>query len=231
MDDLERLYAVRFPEAARTRKDRVWSVICSDFFQRYVAADATVLELGSGFGEFSRHIEARRKIAVDLNARAGAHLPPDIEFHPCSAEDLSAVASESVDVCFSSNFFEHLPSKESLDRVLQEARRVLKPGGRYVALQPNLRYAPGEYWDFYDHVIPLTHLSCAEAFAKAGFEIVEVIDRFLPFSTRSRLPQSPWLVRLYLAVPLAWRILGRQFLIVARKPAGALRATGEDGAS
>jgi hypothetical protein len=27
------------------------------------------------------------------------------------------------------------------------------------------------------------------------------------------LPQHPALVRLYLAVPLAWRVLGRQFLV------------------
>jgi SAM-dependent methyltransferase len=193
-----------------------------------VPADATVLELGSGYGEFSRHIRARRKIAVDVNPGAGACLPPDVEFHPGTAEHLSAVASQSVDLCFSSNFFEHLPSKDALDRVLLEAKRVLKPGGRYVALQPNLRYAPGEYWDYYDHVLPLTHLSCSEAFAKAGFEVLEVVDRFLPFSTRSRLPQSPWLVRLYLALPLVWRILGRQFLIIARKPEHPILAAGRD---
>jgi SAM-dependent methyltransferase len=231
VDDLERLYAIRFSDADRARKDGVWSVLCSRFFQRYVPADATVLELGSGYGEFSRHIRARRKIAVDVNPGAGACLPPDVEFHSSTAEDLSAVMSQSVDVCFSSNLFEHLPSKDALDRVLLEARRVLKPGGRYVALQPNLRYAPGEYWDYYDHVLPLTHLSCSEAFAKAGFEVLEVIDRFVPFSTRSRLPQSPWLVRLYLAFPLAWRVLGRQFLIVARKPLGSMRAAGAEATS
>jgi SAM-dependent methyltransferase len=116
-------------------------------------------------------------------------------------------------------FFEHLPSKEVLDRVLGETLRVLKPGGRYVAMQPNLRYAPGEYWDYYDHVLPLTDRSCFEAFAKAGYRVEELIDRFVPFSTSSKLPQAPWLVRAYLAFPPAWRLLGRQFVIVGRKPA------------
>jgi ubiquinone/menaquinone biosynthesis C-methylase UbiE len=219
MRDLDKLYRVRFSDADRARKDAIWQVLCERFFQAYVAPQDTVLDLACGYGEFTRHIRAARKIAVDLNPDAARFLPPGVEFHLASAADLAAIPDASVDVCFSSNFFEHLPSKEVMDQVLREALRVLKPGGRYVAMQPNLRYAPGEYWDYYDHVLPLTHLSCYEAFAKAGYEVVELIDRFVPFSTASRLPTAPWLVRCYLAFRPAWRLLGRQFVIVGRKPA------------
>jgi hypothetical protein len=45
-----------------------------------------------------------------------------------------------------------------------------------------------------------------------------VIPRFLPYTTRSALPKGPGLVALYLKVPIAWRFLGKQFLVVARKP-------------
>jgi len=218
VDNLAKLYSFRFSDLDRRRKDRIWKVMCEQFFQRYVRLDDTVLDLACGYGEFSRHIRARRRIAIDMNVDAQRFLPSDVEFHLGSATDLAAIGAESVDICFSSNFFEHLPSKEEMDRVLAEALRVLKPGGIYVAMQPNIRYAPGEYWDYYDHVLPLTHRSCAEAFAKAGFEIQQVIDRFMPFSTSSRLPQSPFFVRLYLACPLAWRFFGRQFVVVARNP-------------
>jgi SAM-dependent methyltransferase len=183
-----------------------------------VSEDATVLELASGYGEFLRHIKARKKIAVDLNPESREFVPPGAEFHLRSADDLDCVETGSVDVCFSSNFFEHLPSKEVLDRVLAEALRVLRPGGAYVAMQPNLRYAPGAYWDYYDHVLPLTHLSCKEGFEKAGFVVTELIDRFVPFSTQSRLPQHAFFVRAYLLLRPAWRILGKQFVIVGRKP-------------
>lgn len=226
MDDLAQLYRTRFSDADRTRKDAIWRVLCERFFQRYVPATSTVLELASGYGEFLRHIRAAKKIAVDLNPESSRFVPPGAEFHLRSADDLSCIPSDSIDVCFSSNFFEHLPSKEMLDRVLKEGLRVLRPGGIYLAMQPNLRYAPGEYWDYYDHVLPLTHLACQEAFAKAGFTVIELIDRFVPFSTSSRLPQHPALVRAYLAIPLVWRLLGRQFVIVGRKPAPA--STAED---
>jgi len=217
VDNLAGLYNFRFSDRDRERKDRIWKVMCERFFQRYVRQDDTVLDLACGYGEFSRHIRARRRIAIDMNADAQRFLSSDVEFHLGSAAHLDAIETDSVDVCFSSNFFEHLPSKEAMDQVLAEALRVLKPGGLYVAMQPNIRYAPGEYWDYYDHVLPLSHRSCAEAFAKAGFEIQQVIDRFVPFSTASRLPQGPFFVRLYLACPLAWRFFGRQFVVVARK--------------
>jgi hypothetical protein len=53
---------------------------------------------------------------------------------------------------------------------------------------------------------------------QADYEIERLIPRFLPYTTRSRLPQHPAFVALYLAVPFVWRILGKQFLVVARKP-------------
>jgi hypothetical protein len=83
---------------------------------------------------------------------------------------------------------------------------------------PNIRYAYAEYWDFYDHYLPLSHLSLEEGLVQAGFDIERVIPRFLPYSTRSALPKATFFVRAYLAFPLAWRFLGKQFLCVARSP-------------
>jgi hypothetical protein len=48
-----------------------------------------------------------------------------------------------------------------------------------------------------------------------GFDVVTNIPRFLPYSTKSRLPSGPALVKLYLRVPLAWRVLGAQAFLVA----------------
>ncbi len=218
MERLDVLYRNRFSAEARRARERVWQVLCRHYFQRYVRESDTVLDLGCGFGEFTRFIRARRKIAVDVNRDVAALLPPDVEFHAADARELGFLPSATVDVCFTSNFFEHLGSKQELDAVLLEIHRVLRPGGLLVALQPNIKYAPGDYWDFYDHHLPLSHLSCAEAFGKAGFEVVELVGRFLPLTTCSPLPKHPLLVRLYLWARPAWRLLGRQFLIVGRKP-------------
>ena len=218
MKDLAKLYQIRFSDTNRYKKDLVWQVLCEHYFQQFIPHSSVVLEVATGYGEFIRHITASRKIAVDLNPDSKGFLPEGIEFHLGSATNLTMIKDESIDVCFSSNFFEHLPSKEVMDEVLCEVRRTLKPGGLYITMQPNLRFEPGRYWDYYDHVLPLTHLSCREAFIKAGFEVTKVVDRFIPFSTDSKLPQHPLLVKMYLRAPLLWRLFGGQFVIVARKP-------------
>jgi hypothetical protein len=43
------------------------------------------------------------------------------------------------------------------------------------------------------------------------------VPRFLPFTTKSRLPRSTKLVRAYLAFPPAWRLLGKQSFLVAER--------------
>jgi len=231
MKDLAKLYQIRFSDTNRYKKDLVWQVLCEQYFQKFIPRSSVVLEIATGYGEFIRHIAASKKIAVDLNPDSKDFLPEGIEFHLGSATNLTMLNDESIDVCFSSNFFEHLPSKEVMDEVLCEVWRTLKPGGLYITMQPNLRFEPGRYWDYYDHILPLTHLSCREAFIKAGFDVTKVVDRFIPFSTDSKLPQHPLLVKLYLRVPLLWRFFGGQFVIVARKPKDNGQSPSGDGRS
>lgn len=216
--DLAKLYDQRFDQAEKAAKDRIWQVLCRDFFSRYVAATDTVLDIACGYGEFINHIRCGTRLAVDLNPDARRHLQPEVRFFHRSSEDLSPIEDESVDVAFESNFFEHLPDKATLRRVVDEVRRKLKPGGRFVMLQPNIKYVGDAYWDFFDHFIPLTETSCQELLLTCGYEIETVIPRFLPYTTKSRIPQSPALVALYLRFPPAWRLMGKQFLVVARKP-------------
>ena len=127
------------------------------------------------------------------------------------------IDDSSVDTVFSSNFFEHLPTKDALLDTLREAHRVTVPGGRLVVLMPNIRYLAGRYWDYLDHHLPLTHLSLTEALGLTGYEVQRVVPRFLPYTVKdAALPIRPWMVRSYLRVPIAWRVLGRQMLVVAQ---------------
>jgi SAM-dependent methyltransferase len=217
---LDPLYTTRFPGADRAAKDGIWRVLCQRFLQRYVSAHDVVLDLGAGFGEFLRHIQCGRRIAVDIERLSGRVLPPGTEEVFAPSHQLSGhVAADSVDVVFCSNFLEHLPNTETFLATLEEVRRVLKPGGRLLVLQPNIRFIGGAYWDFVDHHLPLTDRTLVEACELLRYEIVEVVPRFLPYTTRSRFPQSPWLVRAYLACRPAWWVLGQQTWFIARKPA------------
>lgn len=213
------LYDHRFDSAEKRAKARIWEIICGDFFQRYVSADDDVLDLGAGFCEFINHIHCRTKYAVDADEHVRQHAAPEVNVHCGPANDLDWLATESVDVVFASNFFEHMTSKDLLLETLREARRVLRPRGRFLILQPNIRYAYKEYWDFFDHHIALSHSSMIEALALAGFTPTEVRPRFLPYTTKSAMPQWPILVRIYLRVPLLQNLLGKQMFITAIKSA------------
>jgi SAM-dependent methyltransferase len=217
-DGLARLYQNRFSENELPRKNAIWRVICQNFFQRYIGLTDTVVDLACGYGEFINNISAGEKIAVDINPDSRGYLAGDVRFEQVAATDLGVFLNGKADIVFTSNFLEHLPDKQTLELLLDQILLALKPGGRYLILGPNLRYLPGEYWDFYDHHLGLTHLSLCEILAVKGFQLETCIDRFLPYTTQGALPTHPLLVRAYLAFPFAWRFLGRQFFIVARKP-------------
>lgn len=216
--ELEKLYRHRFEEADLPAKLAIWKVLCEDFFSKFVKPDDVVIDVGAGYCEFINNIRAGKRIAVDLNPRVREFADPQVEVRNENCTNLVSMANDSADVVFMSNFLEHLPSKQLVFDTLAEARRILRPGGRLMILQPNVRLLPGEYWDFFDHHTPLTEKSLVEAVVNLDMEPVKVLARFLPYTTKSILPQSPFLVRLYLRFPPAWWLLGKQAFVLARKP-------------
>ncbi|MFN9369273.1 MAG: class I SAM-dependent methyltransferase [Planctomycetia bacterium] len=227
LEDVDAEYRLRF-SGIDAYRDAVWKILVADVFQRYVDPEGTVLDLGSGWGEFIRNVRARRRIAMDLNPDMPRRVGPGVEplLQDCSRR--WPLEDDSLDTVFTSNFFEHLPDKDALRRTVLEAWRCLKPGGRIVCLGPNIRLVPGAYWDFWDHFLPLTDESLGELLRLSGFGIDRSLKRFLPYTMARGFSPPPFFVRLYLRFPPAWWILGKQFLVVARKlprnAAGSARA-------
>jgi SAM-dependent methyltransferase len=212
--ELARIYRLRF-EKNQAYRQQVWQVLVARFFQKYVRPSDAVLDLGCGYGEFINQIRCGARFGMDLNPESPRHLAAGITFLPQDCSEPWALPDGELDLVFTSNFFEHLPSKSALAKTLDQAHRCLKPGGRLIALGPNIKYVPGAYWDFWDHYLELTELSLSEGLRNHGFEIERCVPKFLPY-TMANAPQYPLiLLRLYLALPLAWKILGRQFLLVA----------------
>lgn len=215
--DLGKEYQHRFAALAPYR-EMVWQALVGSFFQRYIPAEATVLDLGAGWGEFSRNITAARKIAMDLNPEMPERVGPGVETVLQDCSERWQLPDDSLDVVFTSNFFEHLPHKDALRRTLKEALRCLKPGGRIICLGPNIRALHGEYWDFWDHYVALSDRSLTEGLTLCGFAVERCVPRFLPYSMSLGLTPPVFFVKLYLKLPLLWRFFGKQFLVVARKP-------------
>jgi ubiquinone/menaquinone biosynthesis C-methylase UbiE len=194
------------------RRRVLWQTLVAAVFQKEIPPDATVLELGSGYGDFINAVKARRRLAVDIWPGMLSHLERGVEGLVTSLTQLEGVPDNAVDYVFSSNCFEHVTPKELVE-CLAQLRRKLKPGARLTIVQPNFKYCVREYFDDYTHVAIYTDRSLCDLLAANGFRIVRCVPRFLPLTMKSWLPVHPWLIRLYLASP--FKPLAKQMLISA----------------
>ena len=212
--DLSRVYEYRFEGIQNGARSDVWTEIAAFLHRRYGSPDR-VLDTAGGLGEFIANVPAADRWAVDL-VDHGLSAIPDVTVRIASFFDAD-IPDNYFDLVFISNLLEHLATPDEVAQFLARARSVLRPGGVVVIMGPNFKYTAKDYFDCADHILPLTQIAVAEHLYAAEFEVVETTPKFLPFSFRSRLPASPLLTRAYLKVPLAWKLLGKQFLVAGRK--------------
>ncbi|WPC23212.1 class I SAM-dependent methyltransferase [Brachyspira hyodysenteriae] len=220
MENLSKLYSNRFNDSDVKFKDAMWKVLCKSFFQKYINSEDTVIDIAGGYCEFINNINCKRKIVADLNESVKLYANKDVEVYNENVVKLDFLEDNSIDKVFISNFLEHI-DKDSISKLLKNINNKLKRytgGGGYILIMgPNIKYCYNEYWDFFDHHTPLSEKSVIEALEMNGFSIVKAVDRFLPFSTKSKLPKNTFLIWLYLKLPIFWKIFGKQFFIVAKK--------------
>ncbi len=209
------IYRRRFGDDLEFRQ-QMWKVLCEHYFQQFIPKDSVVMELAAGYCEFINNINARQKIAIDINEDTIRRANKDIQVVLTTSSDLSRIESESIDRIFVSNFFEHI-TKDHIVQTVKECHRCLKKGGKLLILQPNIRFIYKDYWMFYDHITPIDDRALCELLELSEFTIELNVPQFLPFTTKSKLPKSLLFVKLYLTIPLLWKIFGGQAFIVAIK--------------
>lgn len=214
---LQAEYQQRF-QGADAYRDSVWKILCKDFFSRHIPSNSLLLDLGAGWGEFSRNIHSRQKYAMDLNPECGKRVEGHAIFLQQDCSHTWPFPDGTLDIVFTSNFLEHLPNKDLIDQTLCEAFRCLKSGGIIICLGPNIKYVPGAYWDYWDHFVPITEESMSEALSLKGFCITEKIDRFLPYTMSGGKKPPLIAIKVYLKLRFIWRLFGKQFLVIAKKP-------------
>jgi len=195
-------------------RTKVWRAI-SEYLQKFINRESdTVLDLGAGYCDFINNIKAPNRFALDLNPDGSRFCNQNVTFICASVLKMDDIPSASINVIFASNLLEHFDNDE-LDLMLEEFKRVLTVGGIVILLQPNYRYAYKEYFDDYTHKKVFSHNSLSNFFESKGYEILEMIPKFLPFSLKSRLPKSYLLTKLYLSS--FFRPMAKQMLLVVEK--------------
>ena len=197
---LPEIYDARFDDREAAAKDAIWREIVR-FLQRYVDRSAPIMDFACDRGHFIRWAEGSERWASDIRDVRAA-LPDDVRFVQSSGLDLAAVVPNGTfGTVFMSNYLEHLDSSDAVIEQLRVVRQLLKPGGKVVVLQPNIRLIGGRYWDFIDHKVALTEQSLVEAAELAGLQtrrahhaIPAIFDEGSPAgrpATRSRVPRVP----------------------------------------
>ena len=161
--------------------------------------------------------QAKNKIAVDVSPATIKFADNDVKVLNMSALNLPKKMSNTIDVAFCGCFLEHLPSKKDVFKLFLEVKRILKPGGKFIILNPNIRFSTSDYWDYFDRLLAVSDRSVVEGLELAGFKIYKVIPKFVPNTTKDRLPKNPLLVKMYLHLPILFPFFGRQMLIIAEK--------------
>jgi len=210
LGSLSMYFATRFvPDA---RREGVWRHLAS-YLKRWLPAEGALLDLGAGYADLANAAPCARRVAFDLRPDLGDYTATGVEAEIGDVTDLSRFADATFDAVFASNLLEHLDWPQ-LERCVDEVVRVLKPGGNFIAVQPNFRLNPGRYFDDFTHRTIFTDESLPDFLASRGLAPEHCEARFLPLTMKSRLSFGHRLVPLYLRLP--WRPLAGQMLVVAR---------------
>jgi hypothetical protein len=211
----ERLYSYRFKAVDQGRRDDVWAELAPMLYER-LGRPGRVLDPAAGRCEFINAVPANERWAVDAVAyeESVAGEGTRVIVSEIMAADLPP---DYFDGVFVSNFLEHLESQEAVAAFLEKMHACTAPGGRIAIMGPNFRYCYREYFDFADHTVILTEKGVEEHLYAAGFDLREVNAKFLPYTFTGCLPSHPMLTRTYLRLPFAWRIFGKQFLVLAER--------------
>jgi len=214
--DLSRIYSYRFRDIDQAARSEVWGAIAR-YLHRRLGEPRRLLDPAAGLGEFIANSPAQDRWAVDMVDHGLTSIKGlTTRIAPILEADLP---EGTFDAVFASNLLEHLSNPTEIAQFLSRMRGLLRPGGVIGIMGPNFKYCPREYFDCADHVLALTHVAVAEHLYGAGFEVQSITPRFLPYSFRSILPASRRLTETYLAAPLLWRLLGKQFLVMGSRPA------------
>jgi SAM-dependent methyltransferase len=152
-----------------------------------------VLDLGCGNGHHLLALgpEIACGIGIDVSpgmielARARLRNSPcrtNLEFAVDDAEELNAIADQSIDLAICIGAFEHMPDKRA---VLASVYRVLKFGGRFVCLTPHADYV------WYRIIAPLLEFGTKHLFSNRMLTHDE-FSALLDQAGFRRIRSAPW---------------------------------------
>ena len=211
----ERLYAYRFRDVDQASRQKVWNEIARYIHGR-LGEPRSVLDPAAGRGEFITAVPAAERWGVDL-VRQGDLESAGVKMIIGDIMDVE-LPREHFDGVFLSNFLEHLPDQDAVGTVLAKLRDAMRAG------RPDRDHGP-ELPVLREGLLRLRRphggphpRRVEEHVYAAGFEVESVAPRFLPLLLPRPAAAVGGADQDLCAHAGAWRLLGKQFLVIGRKP-------------
>lgn len=145
-------------------------------FDRHSGAEARILDVGCGRGEFLEACAGRFGLSIGLDsARAAVEM--------CTQKGLAVVQADIVAMPFLDASFDGIRVKEVLEHLyypnlaLSEVRRVLRPGGLVIIHVPthySILYPIGNFYDDYTHIRPLSRVGVLRMLVDNEFKCLRI---------------------------------------------------------
>ena len=210
----ERLYSYRFQGIDQDGRIAVWREI-SPHVHGLMGRPQKVLDPAAGRGEFIGAVPAKETWAVDAVSYEEAAHKPDTKVITAMIMD-AELPENHFDGVFVSNFLEHLYDQEAISAFLEKMHGQWSRAAASRSWGPTTATAPTS-----TGTAPTT-TSRSPTWRSASTSTPPASspngDPPLPALLLPRHPPpSPQLTRMYLKTPAAWKVLGKQFLVIGRK--------------
>jgi SAM-dependent methyltransferase len=218
-DQLHRVTRFAAPERKWEERDRDILALARP------SPEKTVLDLGSALGDVCFLLAPRVKEAIGVDASPRAVELADgrrrkrgfsnVRFLRNDVADLDGIADASVDVAGAFDLLEHVDD-DTVRRMLRSLRRVLKPGGTFVAYTPNrehyverLKAANLFLKQFPEHIAVRRPREIRRLLQEEGFRVGSI--RYSP----SPFPLVRWIERSLWRLPVLGTLFRYRILVEA----------------